>query len=76
VASNVGGIYTIVKDRRTGILVPPKDPESLARGILDLIEDPELSRSITVNARKLINKKFTLREMADKMESVYEEVIR
>ncbi len=41
VATRVGGIPEIVRDGVTGILVPPGDPEALARGIARLLEHPD-----------------------------------
>ena len=38
------GPRDIVEDRRNGILVPPKDPDAFAAGLLALIEDEELRR--------------------------------
>ncbi len=75
VASDVGGIYTVVKDQKTGLLVPPKDPESLAQAILKLVDNPDFSNKMAANARAAAREKFTLKEMADKTIGVYEEVI-
>lgn len=40
VASRTGGLAEIVRDRQTGLLVPPGDPELLAQAVRDILEDP------------------------------------
>lgn len=44
IATDVNAIPELVKDGETGILVPPKDPEALAKGILELLEDREKAK--------------------------------
>ncbi len=39
IATNAGGVPEIVKDGYTGILVPPRDSDALARAIIDLSKD-------------------------------------
>ena len=41
IASDVGGIPSLVKDGLTGTLVKPKDHEGLALAIIDLLKDKE-----------------------------------
>jgi glycosyltransferase involved in cell wall biosynthesis len=40
VATDVGGLTGVVVDGVTGLLVPPRDPAALARGIQALLDDP------------------------------------
>ena len=41
IASEIGGLKDIVVDGNTGILVPPDDPDSLARAISYLLQNPK-----------------------------------
>jgi len=45
VASDVGGLRTIVADGRTGFLVEPRDPAAFAVAIDELLSDPALASS-------------------------------
>ncbi len=69
IATNVGGILEVVKDGKTGILVPPKDPEAFSSAIIKLYNNPELSRRMGQagysRARNLFDIKTTVREFED-----------
>jgi len=46
ISTNVGGIPSSVSDGVDGLLVPPRDPEALARAITRLIADGALRREL------------------------------
>ncbi|MFQ5947734.1 MAG: glycosyltransferase family 4 protein [Acidimicrobiia bacterium] len=53
VATKVGGIPEAVEDGSTGLLVPPRSPEQLARAILRVLHDDNLAREMGRNAGRL-----------------------
>lgn len=75
VATNVGGIPEVVKEKETGLLVPPKDPEALAQVILTLLEDKEKAKNMGIAGRKRVEQKFTIGTMIRKTEQVYQDLI-
>ena len=46
IASNVGGLADLVRDGRTGYLVPDGDATALAAKLLPLLGDPELRATL------------------------------
>lgn len=48
-----GGPRTVMKDGADGILVPIKNPDALADGIIKLIENPEYAKECANNARNI-----------------------
>lgn len=48
-----GGPATLIRDGENGLLVPIKDADAMAAGILRLIEDRELAERLGDNARKI-----------------------
>ncbi len=53
VTTNAGAIPYLVKDGRNGFLVPPQDPEELARSIEMLVASPELMADFGEANRKV-----------------------
>lgn len=72
VATAVGEVPKIVLDGRTGILVPPKKPESLASAIVTLLRNPDRQKRLGNAARKLIEDEFSAGRMTDDYLGVYE----
>jgi phosphatidylinositol alpha-mannosyltransferase len=52
VASDTPGYDEVVRDGVDGLLVPPRDPEALARATARVLDDPELAARLTVAARE------------------------
>jgi len=73
IGSNVGGVYSLIKDGQTGLLVPPKDSMALSAAILRLLDDKELILKMVDSAKKLIKEKFSIEQMAKKVELLYKE---
>jgi glycosyltransferase involved in cell wall biosynthesis len=53
VASNVGGLRDILKDRENALVVPKKDPEALAAAITELLSDDALATRLSHGAAEL-----------------------
>ena len=75
VASNIGGVPEIVVDGKTGILVSPGDAEELANGLLALINDKKKREDMGNEAFKVVREKFDIRDMINKIENVYKELL-
>jgi glycosyltransferase involved in cell wall biosynthesis len=76
VASSVGGIPDVVVDGETGLLVPAADPAAMARGVRDLLADPRRRDRMGKAGRDRALRRFGLRRMVDRYESLYEELAR
>lgn len=71
VATAVGGVPEMVADGRTGLLVPAKEPEKLARALLQLAHDPDRRRSMGEAGRSVAASSFPLERSVDALQSVY-----
>jgi glycosyltransferase involved in cell wall biosynthesis len=75
VASDVGGIPDVVKDRWTGLLVPEKSPERLADAILELIERPDYALELARNGLAFSRRRFDWDCITDAVEGVYRDAV-
>ena len=75
VASRVGGIPEIIEDEVEGFLIEPMDVNSLAERCRRLIESPDVARRMGEQARKRVERDFSATAMADRVASVYTDLL-
>jgi len=74
IATDVGGVSEVILDGKTGILVPPGNPEAVAIAIKRLLSDTGLRSSLGRAGRERA-RLFDREEMIEKTLSLYEELI-
>jgi glycosyltransferase involved in cell wall biosynthesis len=72
----VGGIPEIVKDGVTGRLVPPGEPDALARAIVEMISDTERAHIMAQAGQALVRERFTVDAMMAATTGVYASLMR
>jgi glycosyltransferase involved in cell wall biosynthesis len=73
VATDVGGVGEVVTEGRGGFLA--SDTAGLARGLKALLEDRDLAVEMGRNARAEVREKHGAKQLADRLEQVYEGVL-
>lgn len=74
VATRVSGSEDLIQHRVNGLLVEPEDYRALAQALLDLLDDPALSRKYGYAARATVEKHYTLEHIADTYIDLYHRV--
>ena len=72
VATAVGGTPELVVEGETGLLVPPGDPEALARALGRVLQDRDLAARLGGAGRERAVAEFSLRSMTDRVLQLYE----
>ena len=75
IASDIGGLREIIENDRTGILIPPGDPEVLAEEIVSALQDEERRHRLGRNAREYVVKNHSWAQVAEETMRVYESVL-
>ena len=75
VATRVGGMVDTVKDGETGVLVNASDPSDLARGIIQLLSDPQRAHALGTAGRKAMLERFTLDHTVSELANLYERLL-
>jgi L-malate glycosyltransferase len=74
VATAVGGIPEVVESGASGLLVPPGDPDALARAVESLIADPALRAKLGEAARTRAGALFSADAIVSKYVKLYRRV--
>lgn len=75
VASAVGGIPEMIDHGRTGLLVPPHDPYSLADALIRLLTDHAYADMIGRAGHDLVHERFCVELMVRAVETIYDEAV-
>jgi glycosyltransferase involved in cell wall biosynthesis len=74
VCTNVGGIAELVEHGTSGYLVAPRDPDALARHIIDLLDDPDLRQKMGAEGRRRVEAEFDLQRCVAAVEQMLVEL--
>lgn len=75
VATDVDGTHDVVIDGTTGFLVPPKDPKTLARKIIDVLRDTQLREKFGHAGRQRALNYFSSERMIQEYSELYRSVL-
>jgi glycosyltransferase involved in cell wall biosynthesis len=73
VATRAGALPEVVGEDGAGMLVPPRDPQALARAVLKILGDDGLRKKMGAAGRQRVEKLFTWKAVAERTVKVYQE---
>ena len=71
IATEVGGIPEMIKNKKAGLLVQPKNSQELAEKILYILNEQASAEELGKQAEKRVKQKFSLEKMIRKTKEVY-----
>jgi glycosyltransferase involved in cell wall biosynthesis len=75
VVTDAGGNAEAVLAGINGLVVPPREPEALARAILRIVEDRDLASQFGKASRRRVETEYSLAVCLDKYERLYRSVL-
>ena len=75
VATALGGNIEIIQDGATGLLVPPRDPESLAAASTRLLSDNDLATRIAQAGHDYVNQNFSFERLVAVIDALYAKLL-
>ncbi|HSG72280.1 MAG TPA: glycosyltransferase family 4 protein [Planctomycetaceae bacterium] len=75
IATNTGGVASVVTNRANGLIVPAEDVDALADGMIELLSKPDWARELGEAARLLVRREFGVERMLERTAEVYRELI-
>lgn len=73
IGTNVDGIPELLDHGATGILVPPRQPESLAKALLQFLSDPDMLARYASLAKQS-TERFSINRVCREMDAIYQEI--
>jgi D-inositol-3-phosphate glycosyltransferase len=71
VAASVGGLIDTVVDRKTGLHVPPRDPQAVADAVAELLANPQLRRELGQAGQQRVATRYSWDRVAADTEKAY-----
>lgn len=72
IVSRGSGVHEVLRDGETALLVPPRDPEALARAMAQMMSNPGLAARIAERGHKLVLSQFTWKHFTAAMSELME----
>lgn len=76
IATNVGGVSTLIEDGNTGFLVPANDPFLLASKITQLRNDAAFLATISIKARERAQKRHSKKNILNQLVNTYKSLCK
>ena len=75
VSTDIVGVAKDVTKTNSGIIVKPRNTSALADAITDILLDEDLQKQMGENGRRLVEEKYEWKSIAQKIHSLYEELL-
>jgi glycosyltransferase involved in cell wall biosynthesis len=75
-ATAVGGVPELVRDKDTGLLVPSEQVSAIAQAVNALVRDTGLAQRLATNGRQLYLARLTAQQMVDQTLAVYRQCLK
>jgi glycosyltransferase involved in cell wall biosynthesis len=75
IGTNTGGTVEQIQNKKTGILIEPKNAKQIAQSVVELVENPDLRKKYAEEAYKWVKNKHEFNNILPLYKQVYEESI-
>jgi glycosyltransferase involved in cell wall biosynthesis len=76
IASKVGGLEDLIMNGETGLLFEAGNIKRLTRSIFNLINSDNIAKEMGLKSKNFVRENFTVEEVVERLEKVYQEVVR
>ena len=76
VATNVGGASEAIVEGETGYLIQAGDDQAMAQRLISLLRDPDKSRSMGMNGRRLVEERFSTENRLATTSALYQKFLK
>lgn len=74
VATVHGGVKEMLEHDQSAYLVPQRDPQALARGIMHMLDNPDHANACVQKAREVVCERFDILRLSADLEAIYQQL--
>ncbi len=74
ITTNIGGIPETVVDKKTAIIVKPRDSQAVADALIKLLDDKTLALNMGIEGKKFVENSFSDTKMVSNLTAVYRDL--
>ncbi|PIE52664.1 hypothetical protein CSA37_05380 [Candidatus Fermentibacteria bacterium] len=75
ISSGFPELKLVIEEAKSGITVDPENPADIARGIFELLENPELRKQMAQSGREAAVNRFNWEPQKKKLQNLYREIL-
>lgn len=72
IVTDINGCNEIIQNSINGVIIPPRDKESLINAMISFMESPEKIKNMAIQARPLITSRYEQRDVWEALRKMYE----
>jgi len=75
VTTNVGIIPQVIRNKKEGLLINPRDKKALVHAVKELVESPALGESLAQGARRKVEQDLSIKKNCEQYLRLYSEIL-
>ena len=75
IASNIPGVRSVFKDKEQGYLVEPRNIKDLSSKLNKILSNKKIRLEMSIKARKLVERKYSLKTVKERLNKIYENLL-
>jgi glycosyltransferase involved in cell wall biosynthesis len=75
IATQVGGMESIMENRKEGLLIAPEDPAALTSALVALLGNATQATQFAKAARARVEREFSTAVMIERVQAMYDEAV-
>jgi len=76
IATDVNGARELIENEKTGMIIPPKNPQAIAEAIQQMLCSPEKMKTFGENGKQRVANYFTMEQMVNNLENYLQQRLR
>lgn len=74
IVTDINGCNEIIAEGENGVIIPPRDKNSLYEAMLHFIDNPDKTTAMAANARRMIQEKYEHQDVVEALLEMYNEL--